>query len=214
MGLRNVILIGALAASALAAIACSGPPAGSVSFSEGKSESIAGGSRDTGEDPSGASTPAPGGGGSAAASDPVFKGSAFAAQPPTNRAKGQASHSALPAPANATLDPSGLNCMQSGCHQATFSFGGTVYSSATGGTPVAGVEVRVTDKDGNEFAHAFSDQDGNFWIDSKGPFPAVGRVGIRNGTTTKLMSTPLGATGGGCNDTTCHGSPTMRVALN
>lgn len=211
MDYRSVFLIAAVACSAvLSAVACSGPPAGSVSFTEGSSESVAGGSREQATDPA---SPAPAAATPGAGGDAVFKGSAFVAGAAQGAAKGQATHSALPAPANATLDPSGLNCGQATCHLDKFTFGGTVYTDISGSARVAGAEIRVTGPGGEQVGAAFSDADGNFWLDGAA-VPAGSKVGVRKDAKVKLMATPLKATDGACNNTTCHGTATMRVYLN
>ena len=195
------LLLGSVVTAAL--VACAGPEAGTISFAEANATS---GSDDPKEDDD-ATEPA---------GDPVFLSSKFApGSPPNGPAKGKAEHSAVPAPGNATNDPSGVDCMS--CHASTFAFAGTVYSDISGGARVAGAEIRVTGPDGKPFASAFSDADGNFWVPSTGaPIPEKSRVGVRSGTKSINMTGVIGgASGARCNNATgCHGSASFRVYLN
>jgi hypothetical protein len=212
---RSVLLLTVvLGSAALASSACTGPAAGSVSFSEGTSEAVK--DSKTGSSSGAKSSSGDSPDGPAAAADPVFKDAFTAGTAQGGPAKGQASHTVLPAPANATKDPSGLNCMQAGCHIDTFAFGGTLYADVAGSAPVAGAEIRVTGPDGKTYASTFSDADGNFWASSTGvPIPAGSRVGVRkDGKVQEMGGKVEGADGAKCNNTTCHGSPTFRVNLN
>jgi hypothetical protein len=106
-------------------------------------------------------------------------------------------------------NPAGVNCMD--CHSAAgganakWGIAGTVYNSSAGTTPVAKAEVRVVDATGKELALVYSDDKGNFWADTiVGGIPAGSKVGVRNATVTKLMSTTLAAKDSGCQQTGCH----------
>ena len=109
----------------------------------------------------------------------------------------------------------GRDCMAKGCHSIggdapPFLIGGTVYSSADAGpilVPVADVEVRVLDLQGNA-ASAYSDVAGNFYVRSTGTnvtFPAI--VGLRDATHTRSMVTELTGTMGSCSQVSCHTLP-------
>jgi hypothetical protein len=107
----------------------------------------------------------------------------------------------------------GKSCIHSGCHGAggsgggapSFFIGGTVYADYKGGTPVAGVEVRIVDAAGHS-ASTYSGPEGNFYISSSNAngvtFPAV--VGARDGKTTRPMITMLAASMASCGQATCH----------
>lgn len=104
-----------------------------------------------------------------------------------------------------TSNPAGHNCLQ--CHG--FAFGGTVYSSATGTTPVSSAEVRVVDANGKAYT-AYTDANGNFYYSASSGFTAPAKVGVRDGTDTSLMISTI--PDGTCNK--CHdGSNTARVHL-
>ena len=104
-----------------------------------------------------------------------------------------------------TTDPAGHDCLQ--CHG--FAFGGTVYSSATGTTPVSSAEVRVVDATGKAYS-AYSDANGNFYFSATSGFAAPAKVGVRDGSNTALMIGTINT--GACNG--CHtGSSTARVHL-
>jgi hypothetical protein len=102
------------------------------------------------------------------------------------------------------------------CHASTFAFGGTLYGDANGSAPVAGAEIRVVGPDGQTYASAFSDADGNFWVDTTGTvMPDGSHVGVRNGSTEMTMAGTIGgANGNSCNASSCHGIPTNRVNLH
>jgi len=107
-------------------------------------------------------------------------------------------------------NPAGQNCVD--CHRAggsaagaIWGIAGTVYTSAAGTTPLRGAEVRVVDAAGKELALVYSDVDGNFWSDTiVGGVPGGAKVGARNATVTKLMSTALTTQDAGCQKAGCH----------
>jgi hypothetical protein len=99
-------------------------------------------------------------------------------------------------------NPQGRACFN--CHGSTapdMAFGGTVYTTAAGGTGAARVEVRVKDKDGKAIS-AWSDADGNFYflLNPNGDLNLPGHAGIRNAKGTKVMSGTIA--NGNCNS--CH----------
>lgn len=202
--------VGALAATA----SCSAPDPGEVTFSERRSGS-------SGDTASGGASPAPssssttdGGGTTTPQGDPVFGTTTFTAGTPSTGAPANA------ASANHAGSVEGKDCFQSGCHGSAgpaWAFGATVYSAATGGPTVSGAEVRVTGPDGTEYAHAYTDENGNVWIDKplSGDIPANSRAGVRNGTSVKTMvGTIGGASGAACNNVACHGSAAQKLYLN
>lgn len=199
---------GVIAMIAGASAACSGPDSGSISYAE-RSSSATGGDQGDTKNTTNATVPSDSGKNTTPTNLP-FGDSKFAAgTPPNGPAKGKTTHTM-----NATNDPSGVECMA--CHTATFAFGGTVYSKMDGtGTRVAGAQVVVSGPDGRVFATAYSDADGNFWIDNTGqPMPAKSRVGVRDGTKSKVMNGEIGgAEGAKCNNATCHGNAALRVYL-
>ncbi|CAN5923877.1 hypothetical protein BH11MYX4_BH11MYX4_31110 [soil metagenome] len=106
-------------------------------------------------------------------------------------------------------NPAGVNCMD--CHSAAgganakWGIAGTIYTSAAGTTPLKGAEVRVVDAAGKELALVYSDDKGNFWADTiVGGVPGGAKVGARNATVTKLMSTALTTQDASCQKAGCH----------
>ena len=89
-------------------------------------------------------------------------------------------------------------CHGSGGSGPQFSFGGTIYTDATGATPAADVEIRGVDSAGKDLGLAHSDSDGNFWFNSTTVFSS-GKTAARSATNKKPMIS--GATGA-CNQ--CH----------
>jgi len=88
---------------------------------------------------------------------------------------------------------------------AIFGIAGTVYNSAAGTAPVAKAEVRIVDAAGKELSKVYSDVNGNFWSDTiVGGVPGGSKVGVRDATVTKLMSTALTTQDAGCSRATCH----------
>lgn len=193
-------------------LACSSPDPGYLEFAERR------GTLDPAAVPSSTSNPgssgSPDAGGTVDAGGPagdaVFGTTTFAYQNP-----GQAANNADGAHGG-TVE--GKDCVVAGCHGnggKPWLFGGTVYNAATAGQTVAQAEVRIVDPTGKEVAKAYTDANGNFWFD-KGALtiPANSKVGVRTATKVARMATPLGATGGGCNNAAgCHGT-TMRVYVN
>jgi hypothetical protein len=215
MDCRGVLLVGLLGGAAVlgATTSCSGPDPGQVTFSErpkgsvvdttsGSSSGVVG--ADGGS--SGSSGAADGGSSSGASGGPGTAFTGAAAFNPAGKALGTSQKSAHPNGGN----PAGVDCMT--CHIAggaapglRWGIAGTVYTSGAGTAPVAGANVRLVDPTGKELANVYSDALGNFWSDTiVGGIPAGSKVGARNATVTKLMSTSLGAQDGGCQKTGCH----------
>ena len=111
----------------------------------------------------------------------------------------------------------GRNCADTGCHVAggaaaskLWVFSGTVYSAAQGGTVVPKAEVRVVGPDGAEIGSAYTDANGNFWLEKDGTtIPAGSKVGVRReGGMPRAMATALQPDDRGCsaNRANCHGT--------
>lgn len=107
-------------------------------------------------------------------------------------------------------NPAGQNCMD--CHRmggmaagAIWGIAGTVYNTAAGAAPVEKAEIRVVDATGKELVKVYSDNFGNYWSDTLvPPLPGGSKVGVRNATVTKLMSTALTTQDAGCQKAGCH----------
>lgn len=208
MDYRGVLLVGAvLGAGALASssVACSGPDPGAITFAERQGQSTEptpGGTSGT----SGTSgTPTTDGGGAdGAVADPIFGTTVMKWEDP-----GVAANAANAAHNN-TVE--GKDCVVAGCHLGggkPWAFAGTVYSAAQGGAIVPKAEVRVVDANGTEVGHAYTDANGNFWLEKAGGIPANAKVGVRKeGGAPRAMATPLQTTDSGCsaNRANCHGT--------
>lgn len=206
MSSRSVLLVAAvLGAGAVSFVSsCTAPDPSELVFSErprsGSEQTSSGGGSSSG-----------GGGDDAGPADPIFGTDPFAYVDPGVRANDQSmgTHGG---------DVEGRNCVDSGCHGdigPMWAFAGTVYETITGGGTVAEAEIRVVDPDGKEFGRAYTDADGNFWLE-KGEYPPAGsRVGVRRagGRPMYMAATIEGAdNGAGCNgDNGCHGMPTQRI---
>lgn len=216
MDYRAVFLTGAvLGAGALAsATACSGPDPGALTFEErpgspgepqgsssnGSSGATSGGATSSGGTSSGTTTD------SGAAADPIFGAAPMKWENPGVAANGaNAAH-------GGTVE--GKDCVQAGCHLGggkAWLFGGTVYSAAQNGTTVGKAEIKIVGPDGAEVGKAYTDANGNFWLEAQGKtIPAGSKVGVRRegGTGTRVMATPLSNTDAGCsaNRANCHGT--------
>jgi hypothetical protein len=98
--------------------------------------------------------------------------------------------------------------MASACHGSggdgpILSFGGTVYTDATGTAPAVGVEIRVIDSKGLA-ASAFSDSDGNFYARQPAFAAPPGHAGARDGSGVLDQASPV--TSWSCNSAACHGA--------
>jgi mono/diheme cytochrome c family protein len=209
MDYRSVLLIGMLSGAALLAASCSAADPQTVNFSErprgqtgdltsggpGAEGGVDGGS-------SGSSGEAGTDGGSSGAPITAFTGAA------AYNAAGTADTSQNAAHPNGG-NPAGVNCMD--CHgpagpaNAKWGVAGTVYSSTAGTAIVAKAEIRVVNAAGKEIALTSSDALGNFWADAiVGGLPGGAKVGVRNATVTKLMTTALTTQDSGCQKAGCH----------
>lgn len=206
MNFRGLLLIGAVVGAGLVAgaAACSGPDPGALTFSTRPSSGV---SEPQGTD-SGAAAATDAG--VDAGPDPIFGTTAFAYVNPGVNANAAADEHA------GTVE--GKDCMVAGCHldgAKVWVFGGTLYSSADGGAPVARGEVKVVGPNGVEIAKAYTDANGNFWVEKAGTtIPAGSKVGVRKegGGKPRLMATGLQPGDSGCSKGgTCHGGQTGKV---
>lgn len=217
MDYRGVLLVAMVSGAALvgATSACSGPDPGQITFSErpkGTTDITSGGSGqilDGGDPDGGGGTDASKEGGSSSG-DPVFGTTTFAlgALGRGAPAKGNPNHAAF-----TMSNPAGQDCIT--CHAGDWAFAGTLFTDKASTTPVAGAEIRVAKPDGTLFASAYSDADGNFWIETQSTaIPNGSRVGVRNGTLKESMVGTIGAGQAGCSQgTTCHGGTQGKVYL-
>ena len=211
-------LVLGIGCAAAAALACSGPDPGEITFAEkrgsldpGAGTGSSSGSTSSSSGSSGSASPDAGGSSSGAAGDPIFGTTAFAYANPGQNANGaDGAHAG-------TVE--GKDCVVAGCHGnggKQWLFGGTVYTAATGGQTMAQAEVKVVDGANKEIAKAYTDANGNFWFD-KGALtiPAGSKVGVRTAAKVMRMATTLGPTGGGCNNAAgCHAKNAMQIYVN
>ena len=189
---------GASSGAPLEGAGSSGAPAGGSGAPAG-SGATPGGSGSTGSPAGSGTVPTP----STGTTTNVFTG----APPYTPRVGNSAHHP-------------GESCSQSGCHgpaggEDPFIAGGTVYKDYKGTIPAPGVEVRVVDAAGTALS-TYSGSNGNFSISRPNPDSGIVitlpvTVGVRDGTTTRPMITPItSAAMGSCASAGCHivgGSP-------
>jgi hypothetical protein len=205
--LRGALLASAvLGAGALGATAaCSGPDPGAIRFSVRPGAS--GESQGT---PSPSGAPADAAPEASPPPDEVFGTTPFLYVDPgviANAADGE--H-------EGTVE--GKNCITPGCHadgSKQWVFAGTLYSSAAGTATVAKGEIKVVGPNGAEIGTAYTDANGNFWLDKPGAtIPAGSKVGVRKegGGPARLMAAGLQPTDNGCSNAgTCHGGQQGKV---
>lgn len=204
MEYRGLLLIVACAAASTLGLtlSCNAPDPGEITFSERQSSTPAppSGSSSSGNDGGGSSSGD--GGGSSGGPVTAFSNAPAYAAPQPGASSANPNH----------LDGNpGVNCMD--CHKAggtaanePWGIAGTIYAAPTGAAIVAQAEVRLVDSTGKQLASVYTDPVGNFWSDPiTGGIPAGSKVGVRNGTSTKLMGTPLnGDLDGACQRAGCH----------
>ena len=207
MDYRGVLLAVAVLGSGVVSLttSCSAPDPGEVTFME-RQKGVSSGDTNPAPAPPPSTTDGGGSSTSSTTGGPVtaFSGApAYVATTPQDPTTvNNASH-----PANGVK---GINCAD--CHKqggaGVKNVGGTVFNDTTGATGVAQAEVRIVDSTGKEVAKTYSDANGNFWVDAvPNGIPSGAKVGVRNGTVTKLMGTALsGPDDGACNKAGCHGS--------
>ncbi len=102
----------------------------------------------------------------------------------------------------------GQNCMN--CHSGEFSIAGTLYTSATGGTAIAGASITVKDASGQTF-DIVSQADGNFYTTNNVQFPVtlyasecqIQQAGVP--MTETVTSSDAGCSKSGCHTTSGQG---------
>jgi hypothetical protein len=212
MDYRCVLLIGAVfGAGALAAsTACNGPDPGAITFAE--RPSTGGGEPQSGTSGTTGTADAGTGPGGPDAGD-IFGNTTFTyVAPAMNANNANTAHAG-------TVE--GKDCMVAGCHldgTKVWVFSGTLYSTPQGGATVAKGEVKVVGPDGAEIGSAYTDANGNFWLEKAGAtIPQGSRVGVRKegGTKPMMMQTALQPGDSGCSKAgTCHGGSTGKVYAN
>jgi hypothetical protein len=197
----------------VATLSCSGPDPGTIVFAERAGPLQASptpGTSSGGGGDGGTVGPTDGGGSSSGGPDPIFGTTAFAYQNPGIAANGQnAAHLGTVV---------GKNCVMATCHAPgepkVWLIGGTVFDGPTSNTTVAQAEVRVVDPTGKELAKAYTDPNGNFWLE-KGALPNLpnnAMVGVRTATAVQRMGTALTGPTVGCNNAAgCHGDTNMKL---
>lgn len=201
-------LAGAVAAIAIACGSSSsdgampGPPA-----STSGAPADASASSDGASDASDASASSSGDGGDAgdggASSSSGGAGNAFTAAPPYAPTMGPSTLRPEHQAAFGTPNPAKHDC--SDCH--LFAAAGSVFTDATGSTPVAAAEVRLRTAADGKAISAYTDENGNFFIEQSSAFLAglqfPFQTGVRTDAGIALM--PPTSNDGSCNNTSCHG---------
>ena len=97
----------------------------------------------------------------------------------------------------------GQDCMNS-CHNHGFTLAGTLYSSASGGSTVAGASITVKDATGHTF-DMVTQANGNFYTSTGVTFPVtVYASECQISQTSQVMMTALTSSNRGCNQSGCH----------
>lgn len=94
----------------------------------------------------------------------------------------------------------GQNCLQ-GCHDHGFYMAGTLYSSASGSSPVSGASITFIDADGMT-GDMQSNLNGNFWWSLPVKFPV--RIIASLCPDVQPMNMMVTAAEAGCNKQGCH----------
>jgi hypothetical protein len=94
----------------------------------------------------------------------------------------------------------GQDCMN-GCHNHGFTLAGTLFTSAAGGTAIAGGTITVVDATGKSF-DVVSQQNGNFYTSTAVQFPVTLTASECPAVQAMTAGVPSGQ--GGCNRTGCH----------
>jgi hypothetical protein len=130
-------------------------------------------------------------------------GNAFTGAPPYVPTLGLSSLKAEHQAAFGTEDPAKHDC--SDCH--LFAAAGSVFTDATGTTPVAMAEVRLRTASTGKALSTYTDENGNFIVEQSTAFLAglkfPFQVGVRTDAGTALM--PITSNDGSCNTALCHG---------
>ena len=97
----------------------------------------------------------------------------------------------------------GQNCMSS-CHFHGFTLAGTLYTSPTGSTPIAGGVITVKDASGQTF-DIVSQDNGNFYTSNPVQFPVkVYASDCQVSQTSQVMTASISSSQSGCNMSGCH----------
>jgi hypothetical protein len=97
----------------------------------------------------------------------------------------------------------GQDC-QNACHNHGFTLSGTLYSSISGGSYVAGASITVKDAAGHTF-DMISQSDGNFYTSNSIQFPVtVYASECQISQTSQVMTDSITSGNGGCNKSGCH----------
>ena len=97
----------------------------------------------------------------------------------------------------------GQDCMQ--CH-GDFGLAGTLYTTATGSTAIAGATITVKDASGQMF-DMVTQANGNFYTTNSVVVPRAesGRASARSARPAQMMVSQVqSSSGGGCNMSGCH----------
>ena len=102
-----------------------------------------------------------------------------------------------------TEDPSKHNC--SDCH--LFAAAGSVFTDATATTPVAMAEVRLRTASNGNAISAYTDANGNFFIEQSSAFLAGLQFPFQGGVRTDagVVLMVANQNDGSCNNSSCHG---------
>lgn len=205
MDYRSILLISAVAfGGSLAALtACTAPDPGAITFAERPSSS-------GGEPPIGTGGTDGGGDTGAGGANTVFGTTPLAYVNP-----GVAANNADVTHAG-TVE--GKDCQTTGCHldgPKVWVYGGTLYGAQGGGATVAKGEIKIIGPNGAEIGSAYTDANGNFWLEKVGTtIPAGSKVGVRKegGGAPRMMDAPLQPGDSGCSKAgTCHGGTQGKV---
>jgi hypothetical protein len=96
----------------------------------------------------------------------------------------------------------GMDCMDS-CHNHLFTFAGTLYTDASGTTPVSGATITTIDAFGNSM-DTISQSDGNFYSSFAVEFPIT--IYVSSCPNIQMMTAQVTETQAGCNASGCHAS--------
>jgi hypothetical protein len=91
------------------------------------------------------------------------------------------------------------------CHNHGFTLAGTLYTSATGSTPIAGATIVAKDA-ANHTIQMLSGTNGNFYTTSSVQFPVTvyATECQISQTVSQMQATVLSSSNGGCNASGCH----------
>jgi hypothetical protein len=130
-------------------------------------------------------------------------GNAFTDAPPYTPMLGVSSLKAEHQAAFGTMDPSKHDCSE--CH--LFAAAGSVFTDATGTTPVAMAEVRLRTASTGKAVSVYTDENGNFIMEQSTAFLAGLKFPFQGGVRTDAGIALMTGTqnDGSCNLAACHG---------